>query len=126
MIVRFEDYTYELTDAEYRQFPWIKKYLRAATKEKPIKNERIGELTGLSPARVRKIIHEIRVSGEIPLLVSTTKGYWPSDRVNDVEVYIAGLDQRIRSITEMRDAVAKQLAEGPKQRVLIIEQERGR
>jgi hypothetical protein len=64
----------------------------------------------LTDARLRKIIHHIRIKNIIPLLIATSKGYYISNDENEIELYIKSLNERINSIQEIKDALMYQLA----------------
>jgi len=63
----------------------------------------------LTDARLRKIIHHIRVNNLIPLLIATSKGYYISNDENEINQYIKSLSERINSIQEIKDALMHQL-----------------
>jgi len=116
MIRRFEEITKELTDYERDYvFPLIVKGLSgkvgvhmAITNSKIVHSLKARDIKTSAP-RVRKMIHAIRVNHLVPLLVSSSKGYYVATDIKDVEEYIDSLRQRAESILSIRDALAKQL-----------------
>lgn len=115
MITNFEEITQELTEDE-------KIYIQAIidlfkrTKDRPIKNKSISaELyfyrnrkVNIAEARVRKLIHFVRVNDLVPCLVSTSQGYFVSDDPAIVESCIKSLRERCNSINEVKNALEKQ------------------
>jgi len=107
MIEGFEDITYELTD--YEQETILPRVLIGLEKRigkqhavtstvmvRVMKDEGI-KVTG---ARIRKIIHEIRVKHLIPRLISTSKGYSIAETHQELDQYILSLKQRQASIRD--------------------------
>jgi two-component sensor histidine kinase len=62
----------------------------------------------LREARVRAIIHQIRITNRIPLLLSSSSGYFIAAAKSEVKNTLNSLDERIRSIQLIRDALAEQ------------------
>ena len=62
-----------------------------------------------SGPRMRKIIHEIRITGEIPYLIATSKGYYITRDKVELRDYIESLHQRADSIRAIADQLAYQL-----------------
>jgi len=121
MITGFEDYTFEVTDQEKKNILPKLLILLASAKGKQgvITNEQlvrtINECPGLQAAgiktntpRIRKMIHEIRVSDRIPLLIATSEGYYVSQDRDEVDKYLDSLRERINSITEVYMALKRQ------------------
>ncbi|KKP51040.1 MAG: hypothetical protein UR43_C0028G0011 [candidate division TM6 bacterium GW2011_GWF2_33_332] len=133
MIRTFEDYTSELTEDEANYImPRILKILTLAIgKDKAVKNDQIlkdinvlnpmykpdNEDPDLSwiiktrPARIRHMIHILRVTDTIPFLVATAVGYFISNEKEEIENYIGSIDDRLRSIYQIRRALKRQMKE---------------
>ena len=62
----------------------------------------------ITAPRMRAIIHHIRVNDIIPLLIGTSKGYYISDNEIELFGYVESLDQRINSISFVRNALRRQ------------------
>lgn len=107
MIDNFEEITHELTDEEKVLLPIITKALKKKIgKEMAVTNSQM--IKGLKtightvrPARIRKLIHHIRITGEIDCLVATSKGYYVSNDIQEMDTYIESLLQRAKSIEEI-------------------------
>ena len=105
MVNYFEQLTSELSENELDKIlPEVKKILETKIgKVNIITNSKIiktlkGDEVSTSPARVRKIIQHIRLSGEIPLLMATNRGYYISNNKEELDKYIESLHQRADSI----------------------------
>ena len=117
MINGFEDITYNLTDEEIKfALPLVIHELKKAVgEENSIKNSDIISRCftcpiKLTPARVRKIINHIRITGKIRLLIGTSKGYYISNSIEKAEAYAESLKQRAREIFRVSGAIKKQIA----------------
>lgn len=121
MITTFEDYTFEVTDQEKKTIlPRVHAILlKAIGKERATTNEQvlkeINEAPELQAARIktstpriRKIIHELRVSGKIPLLIASSEGYYITSNQEEVDKYLDSLRERINSISEIYQAIKGQ------------------
>lgn len=77
-------------------------FLPKIGKENKITNEQIRQKvllhdgTRLTPAKVRTIIHEVRIR-HFPDLLASSKGYWRASSMEEVKEYYRGLNRRIRS-----------------------------
>jgi hypothetical protein len=133
MIRTFEEYTSELTEDEAKYImPRLLKILTLAIgKDKAVKNDQILKDInvlnpmykqdindpGLSwiiktrPARIRHMVHILRVSDTIPFLVATAVGYFISNDKEEIENYIGSIDDRLRSIYQIRRALKRQMKE---------------
>ena len=118
MIRRFEEYTAELNDYERDVLlPVILKGMKNKIgKENAITNaEAVGKLQGkgykISDARWRKLIHVIRVSGMLERVVASSKGYYISNDVEDLNDYIGSLTDRIEAQTALMEALKEQTHE---------------
>ena len=116
MIVRFEEYTDQLTDYELKEVIPILKIglLRKVGEEEAVSNRAM--VDGLrsigiktSEPRIRHMIHILRVTGEVPRLVASSKGYYIATDTADIIEYIESLDQRIERIRRIRDALSRQI-----------------
>lgn len=112
----FDDFTYEMSEYEKEE---VKPYLLMALKyaigkERALTNKRlVNDMYALgiksSGPRVRHIIHCIRMSNEMPCLVATSKGYYITDDVAEMESYLKSLDDRIKHICNIRHSIIKQM-----------------
>lgn len=125
MIKNFEDYTHELTPDELHfLIPYLIRQLTLCIGKDRAKTNR--ELTNefnyviaernyedkrikTSGPRVRHAIHVLRVSGTIPRLLASSKGYYISNDEQEIEDYIQSVDDRLRSIYQIRRALRNQL-----------------
>lgn len=118
MIIKFKKETSELNDYETESlFPIVVSTLsKAIGKENSVKSGAIiFEIKALgfktdSP-RIRKIIHEIRAKGLIKNLIATSKGYYITEDLKELSIYIQSLRQREDSIREIRASLIKQAKE---------------
>jgi len=62
----------------------------------------------MNGARVRKIIHALRVSDAVPFLLASSKGYYRSIDMADVARFEDSLRQREDSIRSARSAIYRQ------------------
>lgn len=117
MINGFEEKTQELNDYEANTLlPLIVKGLETkigkenavtstyiCKKLKPIIGKNLGS------ARLRKIIHEIRITGAVENLIATSKGYYISNEKAEMQKYIESLLQRENSIASIRKQLTYQM-----------------
>lgn len=117
MIENFEELTYELTDFERNKvIPFIvSKLQHNIGRNNAVKNQRIIDAIHqsttdfkASPARVRKYINYIRVTGLVKCLIATSKGYYRANKLREMDSYIRSLKQRENAIRTMREALEKQ------------------
>ena len=102
MINGFYNETHELN--EYEQnilLPVIVKGLstkigesKAVTNKHIIEHLKLRGYQKLTPARVRKIINNIRVNGIIKNLVASSKGYWIEPNIERRKLYSESIIQR--------------------------------
>jgi len=115
MIEGFEEQTHEVDSEEEKIAKWIIPRLKKSIGEsRAVTNQKICthlKKNGFStsPPRVRKIIHNIRVKGLVPNLIATSRGYYVTADREELSSYVRSLQQRINSITEVRDALVQQL-----------------
>lgn len=105
MLDNFKELTEELTEHELVKIvPMVFNGLRTKIgKEKAIRNSemRAGLKTfgiEITEPRLRKIIQYIRLSGMIERLIATSKGYWISTNLKELEDYQATNLQRIEQL----------------------------
>lgn len=118
MVTGFEKQTYELTDYELNQ---VLPKMVAGLATKIGKNnaitskQAIKRLTSppynlkVNDARWRKVVHHIRVNHIVPRLKATSSGYYITNSQKELELYVQSLTERINSITEIRNALLKDL-----------------
>jgi len=58
----------------------------------------------ITGARVRKIIHYIRIKGLVKNLVATSKGYYIETDPDKIKEYVNGLKQRAAAITAVANS----------------------
>lgn len=116
MINGFEKQTQELTEYESDiLLPLVVKQLKLKLGEKQsVTNAHVCRAFKnhgykMTAPRFRKIINHIRINGLINHLVSSSKGYFVATSESEIERYIESLDQRINSITTVRDSLFHQL-----------------
>ena len=110
MINGFEDETHELTDKELKLVEIIvPKLSKNIGKDKAVKNNKIRDFLlskgyKVGQARIRKLMHHIRVSNRVENLIATSRGYYRAESVEEVKVYVESLHQRARSIIEVANS----------------------
>ena len=118
MINGFKTQTQELSEYERREvLPRVLKGLKtkvgvenAVTNKTMVEGlKKLGIKT--SGPRMRKIIHEIRITGEIPFLIATSKGYYITRDKSELLNYIESLEQRAASIRAIASQLEYQLGE---------------
>lgn len=121
MVKTFEEKTKELTDSEKGIKVHVVEVLKKAKgKKKAKKSYNIcssatyeyalasGEFVELTPVRLRKIIHDIRIKGELLGLCASNNGYFVANSEKEIDDCILSLEQRERSIKEVRTALQEQ------------------
>ena len=63
----------------------------------------------IGDAQVRDIIHSIRVSGEIPMLISNSRGYYIASTMQEIKQYVLSLRKRETAIHTIRMALTRQM-----------------
>lgn len=108
----FEEQTHELNDYERNTIvPLMVKGLETKIgKSNAITNKQM--IVGLkrmghtvNGAKVRKLIHHIRITGLVECLIATSKGYYITNDKKEMDTYIESLIQRSESIMQ----IAKQM-----------------
>lgn len=115
MIKGFEDITHELTDDERKLLQAFVNGLKSKRgKQNAVSNKTIRQKfednwkMKIPDARVRKLINHIRINDLVPLLCSTSKGYFVAQSNEEVNDYLTGLKQRISAQQAVHDAIEKQ------------------
>lgn len=118
MIVGFEPYTEPLSLEEKELKIYIEQLLsNRIGKEEALTNKAISEHVyedfgvKVNGARIRKIINAIRHSGNVPLLIASSKGYYISDDKEEILTYLLSLRQRAVQIFSIHHALEKQYCE---------------
>jgi hypothetical protein len=107
MILGHENFTQELNDEELMLAKRLVSAFKKRTKDNPVTapeivsgvNANVLLTQKFSERRLRKIINYYRVQGILPI-ISTSKGYYTSYEVKDIEFMITSLSQRANSILE--------------------------
>lgn len=112
MITGFEKYTIELTDDEmkivsiivdrFRKKPGMKNIV---TNQQMIAGLKSHHQIEISESRIRKIIQYIRINEMIPGLIATSKGYYSTNDIDELEQWIESMKQREHSIRESRKSI---------------------
>lgn len=117
MIRDFEGYTEELSEEEMKLVPAFVAGLKSKIgKKNAITNRQIQKAfqaherwkIDIPDARVRKIINHIRVNGLVMGLCASSKGYYVASSNQELEDYLEGLKQRIRSQLAVYDSIEYQ------------------
>lgn len=111
-LTNFENHTHDLTDTEIALSEIVLDVLKKATKEKQKCNGQIiAEVAffsqleiNITSSRLRAIIHYLRTIRHIPVL-ATSRGYYLSFNLADIAIQVKSLDERIRSIQQVRDSL---------------------
>ena len=111
MIEGFDDDTCELSSYEKTLVPIIVSKIKGNIgEEMAVKNKDIIRRLNsmgyekITAARIRKIIHYIRVSKKVTNLIATSKGYYRAKSKSEIEKFVLSLQQRINSIQSVRDS----------------------
>lgn len=107
MILGHENFTQELNDEELMLANRLVSAFKKRTKDNPVTapeivsgvNANVPLTQKFSERRLRKIINYYRVQGILPI-ISTSKGYYVSYDIKDIEFMITSLSQRANSILE--------------------------
>lgn len=115
MLPGWENYTADLTKIELSALPQIIRGLSARVDEKnAVTNKKIVEgmkTRGivLTDARIRKIINHIRIYDLVPGLVASSKGYYVTKEIKDIDRYIESLKGRENAIRHVRESMENYL-----------------
>ena len=58
----------------------------------------------VSEARIRKLIHYIRVNRLVKNIIATSKGYYIATTEEEIKSFVESLQQRINSIEEVKNS----------------------
>ena len=127
-IITFENYTYRVTEEEEEYLiPAICEIFNHLKPGQFITNREIQQSIWLmagwgaiTPARIRVLIHIIRVTDRVPLLIAGQKGYFISYDPDLVRIYIHSLEERIERVERTRDAIERQWGHATTEIKLII------
>lgn len=116
MIYNFEDHTYNLTPIEHDDvMPTIAEILNDLKPGQYRTNSDIRNMLkhaygiqGVTPDRIRVIIHILRVTDQVPLLLASQKGYYTSLDADVIRKYADSLQERIDRINQVRKAIIAQ------------------
>ena len=118
MITGFEEITKDLTEYEKDVLlPVICRGMRTkrgidnAIKSPGIVKALRSQGYKITDARLRKVLHVIRVSGMIKGIVASSKGYYIATKEDEYLNYIKSLKERIAHITSLRAAMIEQYSQ---------------
>ena len=101
MITNFENITFKLKSSEVDKIPKVVKLLKGIKKKSPIKEQELLELINgrindfnISGVKLRQIINYIRTNSLLSI-IGTSKGYYSSSDVVEIEKQILSLQNRI-------------------------------
>jgi hypothetical protein len=109
MVNGFQEETQELSEFELQAAEIVKTTLNGIGDDYPIKSQELEkELWShgylIRGARIRKIIHHLRISGQVKNLIATSHGYYTTNDPKAIKKYIASLTQRSNAILSVRDS----------------------
>lgn len=112
MIEGFEEFTYEVTEAEMKIILiLVERFKKRIGKQLAVKNATIikwlfdNHGIQVGGARIRKMINYIRTENLVPNLIATSKGYYISNDGAELEKYILSLRQRARAIEAIANKI---------------------
>ena len=116
MILTFENQTHELTEYEYNVIMpiLIDGLKRKVGKNKAVTNSKIcsslkAKGYKVSEPRIRKIIYFLRQYNAVPMLIASSKGYWITNDVNEINDWLQSLESRIEAMQETKVYAEKML-----------------
>ena len=115
MITYFEDETKPLDVYERELLPIMVKSLqrhvgrRQAVTNRAMQSGLAESGYEISDARIRKLISHIRINGLVECLMATSKGYYVTTDVKELEDYVESLRGRVRAIDAVVNAMQDQL-----------------
>lgn len=128
MIQGFKKETAPLTEDELKLVPLVIKQLSKCVGEKNAKRNKDicfllnnNSKNNVRSVTMRKLINHIRRNNKLPLLVATSKGYYISNDIPEIELYLLSLTQRCSAINAMARAVKKQCDQLKKEQGWIAE-----
>ena len=109
MLKGFEKLTEKLNEYELSIVEHIVKGIGSRTgKKNAVNSEKICKAMKITPVRLRKIIHFIRINGLLYGLCSNSKGYYTAKGLNELDDCITSLKQRIRSQVDVLNELERQ------------------
>ena len=114
MVRGFEELTAPITDGERDMAEALKEAIerRPRGKRGAWTATQMAEYLGLkkstSGPTVRKIVHYLRVTGRVPLLLAGSYGYYRAESPEEAEDYVIGVRQRIGGMQEIVSAIKRQ------------------
>ena len=112
MINGFANETAPLTESELKALPAVVERLKLAVgKDRAVFNDQLRAITGLTSARIRKLINYIRCTGQVPCLLANSQGYYIAEKDSEILDYINSLEGREIAIREVRQSIEKQRVE---------------
>jgi hypothetical protein len=115
MIPGFEDHTAPLNDYEKNILmpAMIRGLQKRVGKSNAITNAEMcrklkPNYKNINGARIRKIINHIRLYDKVSCLVSSSKGYYVTKNVDDINRYIDSLEKRAKAIFSVAHALTTQ------------------
>lgn len=116
MILTFENQTHELTEYEYKVIMpiLIDGLKRKVGKSKAVTNGKIcsslkAKGYKVSEPRIRKIIYFIRQNNAVPMLIASSKGYWVTNDVDEINDWLQSLKSRIEAMQETKNYAEEML-----------------
>lgn len=118
MLIEFEDITENINPKgiDCQLIDKVEHLIRTS-KMSPISNKMLRQFLDqyyqikVGAPKIRAVIHYLRVSGRIKLLLSNSHGYYIATSSHAANVYIESLRQRQRSINAVIEALRRQTAE---------------
>lgn len=114
-ILGFEQHTTDLTFDDRRTVGALVTIVKECIgKDKALTNKKLRMKLGTlghhtKDTKIRKLIHHIRVSGLVKQVVASSVGYYIATSKGEFLEYIESLNQRARSIDEVRVALEGQM-----------------
>lgn len=116
MLITFENQTHELTEYEYKVIMpiLIDGLKRKVGKSKAVTNGKIcsslkSKGYKVSEPRIRKIIYFIRQNNAVPMLIASSKGYWVTNDVDEINDWLHSLKSRIEAMQETKNYAEEML-----------------
>lgn len=97
-------------------YPLVVNILSHRSKEKVFSNTSIREILSefgesIADVQIRKIVFNIRRSGDIPLLLANSEGYFVGNSIEEVEAWINTHLSKIEAMKASLDSILKQFEE---------------
>jgi len=112
MITNFNEITTELNEIEKSILPLIIRGFSNYSKDNPIKEpdivRRFNERSEIkiNGVRLRRLVNHIRINALLPL-IATSKGYYVSYDIKEIESQVNSLKQRAKSIENCAEGLNK-------------------